>query len=134
LPPKRNGFPRRFPINTRWERGRIGVPGFLLLSVKEFEVNRCSEGVAENRQISYYDTQSIIMDHTVQLSEEFWKDVRRHANLNSRSITDQVEYWSRIGRIAEENPDLPYGFIRGVLLSRQEAGEGELSDYQFGSP
>jgi len=72
------------------------------------------------------------MPHTVQLSEEFWNDARRHATVNSRSIPDQIEYWSRIGRITEENPDLPYGFIRGILLSKQEAEEGELTDYPFG--
>jgi hypothetical protein len=70
--------------------------------------------------------------HTVQLTEAFWNDIRRHASVNSRSITDQIEYWSRIGRIAEENPDLPYGFIRDVLVSRQEAEDGELTDYRFG--
>ncbi len=72
------------------------------------------------------------MAHTVQLSEEFWNNARRHAGLNSRSITDQIEYWSRIGKIAEENPDLPYSFIKGILLSKQEAEEGELTDYRFG--
>jgi ParD-like antitoxin of type II bacterial toxin-antitoxin system len=72
------------------------------------------------------------MTHTVQLTEEFWNDARRHASLNKRSITDQIEYWSRIGKIAEENPDLPYDFIRGILLSKQEAAGGELTDYQFG--
>jgi hypothetical protein len=46
------------------------------------------------------------MPHTIQLSEESWKNIRRHANLNSRSIPDQIEYWLRIGRIAEENPDV----------------------------
>ena len=72
------------------------------------------------------------MAHTVQLSEEFWNNVRRHATLSSRSITDQIEYWSRIGQLAEENPDLPYGFIRGILVSRQEAADGDLTDYEFG--
>jgi ParE-like toxin of type II bacterial toxin-antitoxin system/ParD-like antitoxin of type II bacterial toxin-antitoxin system len=72
------------------------------------------------------------MTHTVQLSEESWNDVRRYASLNWRSITDQIEYWSRIGKIAEENPDLPYDIIRGILLSKQEAAEGELTEYQFG--
>jgi hypothetical protein len=72
------------------------------------------------------------MTHTVQLTDEFWNDARRYASVNSRSITDQIEYWSRIGKIAEENPDLPYGFIKGILLSKQEANDGELTDYQFG--
>ena len=47
-------------------------------------------------------------------------------------MPEQIEYWSRIGKIAEENPDLPYAFIRQVLISKQEADEGELADYYFG--
>lgn len=76
----------------------------------------------------------LAMSHQVELSNEFWNAARRHAGLNGRSITAQIEYWSRIGRIAEDNPDHPYGFIEGAMLSRQEVDDGELTDYQFGSP
>ncbi len=72
------------------------------------------------------------MTHTVQLSEEFWNDARRHASANSRSIADQIEYWSRIGKLAEENPDMPYEFIKGIFLSKQEAGDSDLTDYERG--
>ena len=72
------------------------------------------------------------MTHSVQLSEQFWNNARRSASINNRSITDQIEYWSRIGKLAEGNPDLPYEFIKGILPSKQEAAEGNLTDYEFG--
>jgi hypothetical protein len=68
----------------------------------------------------------------VHLSDQLIADARRHAGVNSRSVPKQIEYWSRIGKVAEENPDLPYAFIKELLLSKQETDEGKLTDYQFG--
>lgn len=72
------------------------------------------------------------MSQAVNLSDQLVSDARRHAGINSRSVPKQIEYWSRIGKLAEENPDLPYAFIKDVLLSKQEADDGKLTDYQFG--
>lgn len=72
------------------------------------------------------------MSQAVKLSEELLNDARRHASLFSRSVPKQIEYWSRIGKIAEENPDMPYGFIKEALLSKQEAEDGSLTEFQFG--
>jgi len=37
------------------------------------------------------------------------------------SVPKQIEYWSRIGKIAEENPDLPFFMILEILIADQEA-------------
>lgn len=71
------------------------------------------------------------MSQSVKLPDELCEEARRHAALFSRSVPKQIEYWTRIGRLAEENPDLAYGFIRDVLLSKQEADAGSTTDYQF---
>jgi hypothetical protein len=72
------------------------------------------------------------MSQAVNLSDQLVTDAKRYAGVNSRSVAKQIEYWSRIGKIAEENPDLPYAFIKEILLSKQEADDGKLTDYQFG--
>jgi hypothetical protein len=72
------------------------------------------------------------MSQAIKLPDELLEQVRRAASINSRSVAKQIEFWSRIGKVAEENPDLPYGFIRQVLISKQEAEDGELSEFQFG--
>jgi hypothetical protein len=36
----------------------------------------------------------------------------KYASVYTRSVSMQIEHWARIGKIAEENPDLPYAFIR----------------------
>jgi hypothetical protein len=72
------------------------------------------------------------MSQPVKLSDDLIDEARRYATLNSRSVPKQIEYWLRIGKIAEDNPDLPYGLIRQLLLSKQEMEDGELTDYRFG--
>jgi hypothetical protein len=42
-----------------------------------------------------------------------------------RSTPKQIEYWSQIGKIAEENPDLSFFMIRDLLVADQEAVVGE---------
>ncbi|HSG32386.1 MAG TPA: hypothetical protein VLB82_12680 [Thermodesulfobacteriota bacterium] len=42
-------------------------------------------------------------------------------NVEKRSMTSQVEYWAKIGNIAEDNPDLPFSNIRAFLLFRELA-------------
>lgn len=73
------------------------------------------------------------MSHSVKLSDDLVSEAQRHAGLNSRSVPKQIEYWSRIGKIAEDNPDLPYSLIKQLLLSKQDAEEGDLTEYKYGS-
>nr|VFK46136.1 MAG: ParD-like antitoxin of type II toxin-antitoxin system [Candidatus Kentron sp. TC] len=60
------------------------------------------------------------MTTTVQLPDELIAKAYRYGTVHHRSAPKQIEYWSRIGKIAEENPDLPYSFIKDILLARQE--------------
>ena len=69
------------------------------------------------------------MSINVKLSESLVDQARRHAVTQHRSLPKQIEYWSQIGKIAEENPDLPFSLIREILIADQEALVGE---YQFG--
>jgi hypothetical protein len=69
---------------------------------------------------------------TIKLSDELIKEARRFGEVYSRSIPKQIEYWSRIGKIAEENPDLTYTFIKDILMAQQEARDGETMPYKFG--
>lgn len=70
------------------------------------------------------------MPVNVKLSDELVADAKRHGHVYRRSLPKQIEYWSRIGKIAEENPDLPYSLIQKVLLAREEIDLVE--EYQFG--
>ncbi|OGA49740.1 MAG: hypothetical protein A3G25_05375 [Betaproteobacteria bacterium RIFCSPLOWO2_12_FULL_63_13] len=69
------------------------------------------------------------MPVNVKLSDSLVDQAKRHAAIDQRSVPKQIEYWSRIGKIAEENPDLPFAMIRDILIADQEEAVGE---YRFG--
>lgn len=68
------------------------------------------------------------MSINVKLSEALVDQARCHAQIQHRSVPKQIEYWSKIGKIAEENPDLPFALIRDILIADQEEIVGE---YEF---
>ncbi len=65
----------------------------------------------------------------VKLPEALVEDAKRCGTIEHRSVPKQIEYWSRIGKIAAENPDLPFSVIRDILIADQEEHAGE---YKFG--
>lgn len=65
----------------------------------------------------------------VKLSESLVDQARVYASIEHRSVPKQIEYWSQIGKIAVDNPDLSFGTIRALLIADQEEPIGE---YQFG--
>jgi len=72
------------------------------------------------------------MATTIKLSDKLVREARRYADVYSRSVPKQIEYWSRIGKIAEENPDLPYRFIKDILIALEEVEDGQVTPYKFG--
>ena len=69
--------------------------------------------------------------NTIRLSKEIMQDAITYAPLNSRSVPKQIEHWAKIGKIAEENPDLPYEFIKDALEARSEMERGDVSIFNF---
>jgi hypothetical protein len=59
-------------------------------------------------------------------------EASRYADVFSRSIPKQIEHWAKIGKIAEENPDLSYENITQILLAQAEADKGDVIEYKFG--
>ncbi|RLA18850.1 MAG: hypothetical protein DRQ61_12380 [Gammaproteobacteria bacterium] len=72
------------------------------------------------------------MSKAIKLSEALINDAATNGLAQHRSVPKQIEYWARIGKIADENPDLTLGFIKGILIGIEESKAGELSEYQFG--
>ncbi len=65
----------------------------------------------------------------VKLPEPLVDAAKRYGAIEHRSVPKQIEYWSQIGKIAAQNPDLTFSVIRDILVADQEATVGE---YQFG--
>jgi len=71
------------------------------------------------------------MATAVKLSENIVSDAKIMSKALNRSIAGQIEHWAKIGKIAEENPDLTYEFIKNILIAQQEALAGNLEKYSF---
>lgn len=72
------------------------------------------------------------MTAAVRVSENLVKEAKIYGKIDQRSVTGQIEHWARIGKCAEENPDLTYGLIKEILVATVELEQGESSEYWFG--
>ncbi|MBW2002419.1 MAG: ParD-like family protein [Deltaproteobacteria bacterium] len=72
------------------------------------------------------------MPTAVRISEELVNEAKKTSKIDHRSLTGQIEHWARIGKCAEENPDLTYDLIKEILVGIVELDQGEKTEYQFG--
>ena len=59
------------------------------------------------------------MSINVKLSENLVEQAKAYGQIEHRSVPKQIEYWSQIGKVAQENPDLPFSMIREILIADQ---------------
>jgi len=71
------------------------------------------------------------MSTALKVSDELVELARPHAVAEHRSIPKQIEHWARLGKLVEENPDMPLQFIKDTLLSIEEANAGQRTVYRF---
>lgn len=71
------------------------------------------------------------MNHAVRISEAEMVELRRAAELNNRSIAGQAEYWMRLGRAAERNPEMTMSRIEAALRGLAPVDPGALDDDEF---
>lgn len=73
------------------------------------------------------------MGTTITLDSELVNVARSYSSVESRSVPKQIEHWAKIGRIAEENPDLNYSIIRDILLGLEDIKTNNVEEYRPGS-
>jgi hypothetical protein len=67
----------------------------------------------------------------VKISDDLVKKARSRAHVLNRSVAGQIEYWAKIGEIAEDNPDIPFFFIQDILIGLEQVKEGDVTPYIF---
>jgi len=72
------------------------------------------------------------MPKAVKISDELANTAALFAGVEGRSLAGQVEYWANLGRIADENPELPVSLIKETLLARAQVRSGLKTPYVFG--
>ena len=71
------------------------------------------------------------MPTAVKISDELIAQARIKSKIFKRSIAGQIEYWAQIGKIVEENPELPLPFIQDILLGKEQIRAGLGTPYVF---
>lgn len=72
------------------------------------------------------------MSTVIRISDELARDAKIKSKVEHRSMTSQIEYWATIGKAVEENPDLPFAFIKDTLMALEEAKVKGTEEYVFG--
>ena len=72
------------------------------------------------------------MSLAVKLSDKLVTEAKNHAEISERSTPKQIEYWAKMGKLAEENPELTMGFVKDIMIGLVELKSGDVSEYKFG--
>lgn len=68
--------------------------------------------------------------HSVKIDDTFYLLAKRHAEAEHRTISSQIGYWAKIGKVALENPDLPIEFIKDILVAKSLKAEAEPFEFK----
>jgi hypothetical protein len=72
------------------------------------------------------------MATAVRVSEKLVSEAKKFSRIDHRSLAGQIEYWARLGKCSEENPDLTYSLIKEILIGLEELEQGDKTEYTFG--
>jgi plasmid stability protein len=70
---------------------------------------------------------------TVRLPENVDKRIRIKAQIEHRTISEQIKKYLYDAIISEDNPDLPLSFIKGTLEAKAEINADLGKEYIFGT-
>ena len=71
------------------------------------------------------------MSIAVRISDELVKEAKTLSKVENRSVTGQIEYWAKIGKIAEQNPTLSYELIKELLIGIEDLDSKRGTEYKF---
>ncbi len=71
------------------------------------------------------------MSNAVRISEKLIREARIQSKVENRSLNGQIEYWAKIGKMAEENPDLPFSLLKEMLIGIERLDNDQGIEYQF---
>ncbi len=65
----------------------------------------------------------------VKLPKSLVEEAKRIALAEHRSVPKQIEFYFRMARVAEENPELSFKLLREILIAQADEA---VEEYQFG--
>ena len=70
--------------------------------------------------------------NSIRLDKNLIEKATIIAKALNRTPPKQIEHWAKIGEMMEDNPDLPYEFVRQAIIAQAERDAGKLEAYDFG--
>lgn len=70
--------------------------------------------------------------NSIRLDQNLIEKATIIAKALDRTTPKQIEHWAKIGEMMEDNPDLPYEFVRQAIIAKAEREAGKLEAYDFG--
>lgn len=68
--------------------------------------------------------------HSVKIDNHFYILAKHYAEAEHRTISSQIGYWAKIGKVALENPDLPVSFIKDMIIAKSLKAEAEPFEFR----
>ena len=72
------------------------------------------------------------MSTVVRISDELANDAKHRSKVEQRSMTAQLEYWAKIGKAAEDNPELPLAVIKETMVACSGVEGSQGGEYVLG--
>ena len=60
---------------------------------------------------------------SIRISEEIFQVAKTYGRVFGRSAPKQIEYWAKLGKVVEDNPELTYEEIKTILFSLEEKNQ-----------
>ena len=69
------------------------------------------------------------MGVSIKIPDYIVGEAKSVSKVLNRSIAGQIEYWAKLGKLSEENPDLSHAFIKDILLAKEELKLGRVEEF-----
>lgn len=56
----------------------------------------------------------------IRIDENIYREAKKTAQAEFRTIPNQIEYWAKIGKCALDNPDLPIEFVKELIVAKYQ--------------
>jgi hypothetical protein len=76
--------------------------------------------------------ENIVATARIRLDRDLVEKAKIMAKALNRTTPKQIEHWAKIGEMMEDNPDLPYEFVKQAIIAKAEKETGKLEVYEFG--
>jgi predicted transcriptional regulator len=69
---------------------------------------------------------------SIRLDQDLIEKATIMAKAFNRTPPKQIEHWAKIEEIMEDDPDLPYEFVKQAIIAKAEKEAGKLESYDIG--